>query len=417
MQIPSPVRHILSTLESAGYEAFIVGGCVRDILRGIAPKDWDITTNAIPLQVKALFTRTFDTGIKHGTITVLQDRQPFEVTTYRVDGPYTDARRPDTVTYATCIEEDLSRRDFTMNAIAYNPSKGFADPFDGREDIGRKIIRCVGDPAHRFGEDALRMLRAIRFAGTLGFTVDPAALAAITAQSENLARISAERVREELTRLLCGEYPRVIALLDSTGLMPYVLQNRLYAGDLMKTIDWLEGVNKIRLVESQNPPNDVKFNEYTRLVLFFFPFDAVGEIPRILRDLRFDNKTIQAVRLLARLLPVPIPADRYIIKKHLRQMPKAFAQAFFENLLLLKEITNQADPSHLAQLYCISREIHKNNECYTLQNLAVNGKDLAEIGIPPGKIMGDTLESLLDAVMREPGLNKKSRLLRLHRGE
>ncbi|MCL2499647.1 MAG: CCA tRNA nucleotidyltransferase [Defluviitaleaceae bacterium] len=393
MQIPSPVRHILTTLEAAGFEAFIVGGCVRDMLRGIEPKDWDVTTNALPHQVKSLFPRTFDTGIKHGTITVLQNRQPFEVTTYRVDGTYLDARRPESVTYTAHIEDDLSRRDFTMNAIAYNPAYGFADPFNGREDIEQKIIRCVGDPAHRFGEDALRMLRAVRFAGTLGFTIEADTLDAISAQRENLARISAERVREELTCLLCGAYPQAITLLETTGLMPHVLQSRTYEGDLAETI---------RQVEKS--PAD----EHLRLSLFFSRFEFVE---KVLRALRFDNKSIQAIRLYVRLLPVPIPADRYTIKKYLYQMPAAYAQLFFENLLTLQEITQVSDPAHITQLRQISRSIHENDECYTLRGLAVNGKDLAALGIPPGKAMGDTLKSLLDAVMRDPTINKKEILL------
>ncbi|MCL2602874.1 MAG: CCA tRNA nucleotidyltransferase [Defluviitaleaceae bacterium] len=393
IKLPTEVRHILTTLEAAGFEAFVVGGCVRDMLRGITPKDWDVTTNALPHQVKSLFSRTFDTGIKHGTITVLQNRQPFEVTTYRVDGTYLDARRPESVTYTADIEDDLSRRDFTMNAIAYNPACGFSDPFDGRVDIKRKIIRCVGDPTQRFGEDALRMLRAIRFAGTLGFTIEADTLNAISAQKENLVRISAERVREELTRLLCGAYSQAIALLESTGLMPYVLQSRTYEGNLAETIRQIE-----------KSPAD----EHLRLSLFFSRFESVE---KVLRALRFDNKSVQAICLYVRLLPVPIPADRYAIKKYLYQMPAAYAQLFFENLLTLQEITQVSDPAHIARLRQISRNIHESCECYTLRSLAVNGKDLAALGIPPGKAMGDTLKSLLDAVMRDPTLNTKPTLL------
>ncbi|MCL2239462.1 MAG: CCA tRNA nucleotidyltransferase, partial [Defluviitaleaceae bacterium] len=399
MRIPPEAQKILSTLESAGFEGFVVGGCVRDVLRGITPKDWDITTNATPHQVKALFPRTFDTGIRHGTISVLENRKPYEVTTYRIDGTYTDARRPDSVTYASSIEEDLSRRDFTMNAIAYSPAHGFADPFSGREDIAAKIIRCVGDPAHRFGEDALRMLRALRFAGTLGFAVDPATLTAISAQKENLARISAERVREELTRLLCGAYPHALSLLAETGLLPYVLQtgNSPYPGNLTQTIRQLE----------EAPPD-----AHLRLSLFFAPFHTGGApaLEKLLRALRFDNKTIQAISLYTRLLPHSIPADPYAIKKHLKQMPQPTAQAFFENLLALQEITGICHPAHATALRRISQEIHARNECYTLSGLAVNGKDLAAMGIPPGKAMGNALEKLLDAVMRQPELNEKGGL-------
>jgi tRNA nucleotidyltransferase (CCA-adding enzyme) len=386
MQIPIPpeVKHILTALQSAGFEAFIVGGCVRDILRGITPKDWDIATAAIPEDIKRIFPRTFDTGIKHGTITVLQNRLPFEVTTYRIDGPYHDARRPQSVTFATRIEEDLSRRDFTMNAIAYNPQQGFVDPFDGLGDIQNKTIRCVGDPVHRFGEDALRMLRAIRFAATLGFAVDPGVLSGIQTLYKNLAKISGERIREELTRLLCGAYPSAIFLLEATGLMPYVLQGRDYEGDLKKTVRRIE----------QSPKN-----EHIRLSLFFSSFNTVGTL---LRNLRFDNKTIKAVGFYTRFLTTPIPDDRYEIKKLLRQLPK---EASFDHLLTLREITNPTESAHVIRN--TYREIHENNECYTLQNLAINGRDLAEVGFPSGKIMGDILETLLDTVMRNPSLNKK----------
>ena len=195
MNLPVNVMQIISALELAGHEAFIVGGCVRDAARGVEPTDWDIATSALPERVKALFSRTFDTGIAHGTVTVLQDGQPFEVTTYRIDGEYLDARRPETVTFASEIEEDLSRRDFTINAVAYNPRRGFVDPFDGRGDISRGLIKCVGDAKKRFGEDALRMLRAVRFSAVLDFRVDDDAIFAISALRKNLANISAERIR------------------------------------------------------------------------------------------------------------------------------------------------------------------------------------------------------------------------------
>ena len=394
--IPPEVTHILHTLESAGFEAFVVGGCVRDMLRGITPKDWDITTSALPTQVKALFSRTFDTGIDHGTVTVVQNRQPFEVTTYRIDGTYTDARRPDSVAFTTHIEEDLSRRDFTMNAIAYNPTVGFADPFGGRADIERRIIRAVGDPTLRFGEDALRMLRAIRFAATLGYTIEGETLDAIGAQAGNLTKISAERIREEFTRLLCGAFSAAFTLLFDTGLMPYILQGTPYPGDPMLM------QSHLHLLAKHEP------NPHLPLALFFAPF---ADLAPLLRAMRYDNKTVQAIALYTKLLPQPIPADRYAIKKTLRQMPPASALACFDNLLTLQEIVGTSNPTHLMDLRTIAHDIHANNECYHIKDLAINGHDLAQLGFPTGKPMGDKLEKLLDTVMRDPAKNRREFLM------
>ena len=406
MNIPKEVQKILHTLEAAGFEGFVVGGCVRDMLRGVAPKDWDITTSATPTQVKALFPRTFDTGIQHGTITVLQGGKPFEVTTYRIDGTYTDARRPDSVTFTAQIEEDLSRRDFTINAIAYNPTHGFADPFNGRADITRQTIRCVGNPTHRFTEDALRMLRAVRFAGTLGFVIDPAAINAITALRENLTRISAERIREELTRLLCGTLPGALSLLESTGLLPYVLRGTPYPAPLAQTVQYLESA-----------PTD----ETLRLSLFFTPFQQNGSAPtveKIMRDLRYDNKTIHAAALFARLLPHPIPAERYAIKKILQQLPQDLVKDSFEKLLALQQITGVSDTAHNELLRQLADDVLSKNEPYLLKHLAINGDDLHATGFPRGKEMGAALAGLLDAILREPAANEKQILLnRLHGGE
>ncbi|MCL2198640.1 MAG: CCA tRNA nucleotidyltransferase [Defluviitaleaceae bacterium] len=384
MQLPKNVQKIITTLEAAGHEAFIVGGCVRDIIRGVTPKDWDIATSAVPSEAKALFPRSVDTGIKHGTITVLFGNEHYEVTTYRIDGEYLDNRRPQAVIFTTKIEEDLSRRDFTVNAIAYNPNRGFVDPFDGQGDIKCDIIKCVGDPKSRFGEDALRMLRAIRFAAVLGFKINESALSAIGALKENMRDISAERIREELCKLLNGAYPKAAKLLQTTGLMYYVLRNREYGGDLDKVITQLSSTENIRLA------------------LFF---SWAQDCEEILRDLRFDNKTIKTVSQYVKFLPQEIPLCRYEIKKILRIMPPQN----FEELLQLKEI-NSPSPIH-KKLRAEAHDILQKNECYTLRDLAINGDDLAAAGHPKGKAMGEKLEALLNAVMRDPALNTKEQLL------
>ncbi|MCL1862966.1 MAG: CCA tRNA nucleotidyltransferase [Defluviitaleaceae bacterium] len=383
MQIPKHVNKIIATLENAGHEAFIVGGCVRDIIRGVVPKDWDVATSALPTEIKGLFIRSIDTGIRHGTITILFGKNSYEVTTYRIDGEYLDNRRPKSVTFTSEIEKDLSRRDFTVNAIAYNSNRGFVDPFDGRGDIGRGLIKCVGDPESRFGEDALRMLRAVRFAAVLGFDVCENAIDAICLLKENMRDISSERIREELCKLLNGKFPNAIKLLQSTGLMYYVLRGREYGGDLDRVV--------LQLSSSEN----------VRLALFF---SWAKDCEEILRDLRFDNKTIRTVSQYVKYLPVKTPLCRYEIKKILRLM----TINNFEELLTLKEIVTPS--KSLKELLTQARDIEKN-ECYTLHDLAINGNDLAAAGFPRGKAMGEKLESLLDAVMRDPSLNTKEQLI------
>lgn len=207
IQLPEKVRIIINVLQKHGYEAYAVGGCVRDSILGRVPDDWDITTSATPLETKALFSRTFDTGIEHGTITVLLDKEAFEVTTYRVDGEYEDSRHPKEVTFTRSLKEDLLRRDFTINAMAYNDTEGLIDIFGGIEDLNNKTIRCVGNAEERFSEDALRILRAVRFAAQLGFEIEEETQEGIRKLAPTLANISAERIQVELIKMLISPNP------------------------------------------------------------------------------------------------------------------------------------------------------------------------------------------------------------------
>ena len=218
ISIPKHASDIIKTLSSHGYEAFVVGGCVRDSILGKEPADWDITTSALPEQVKALFPRTIDTGLKHGTVTIMMDKIGYEVTTYRIDGTYEDHRRPNDVTFTSSLREDLMRRDFTINAMAYNEEKGLVDLFGGIQDLNDRIIRCVGNPTERFDEDALRMFRAVRFAGQLNFNIEKETLAAIEAQHAFLKDVSAERIQIELLKLLISGHPEMIRAAYETGL-------------------------------------------------------------------------------------------------------------------------------------------------------------------------------------------------------
>ncbi|HOM42481.1 MAG TPA: polynucleotide adenylyltransferase, partial [Bacillota bacterium] len=225
IEIPMPrkVQLILDKLHEHNYQAFIVGGCVRDSILGKVPGDWDIATDALPGEVKELFQKTADTGIRHGTITVIIEKSLFEVTTYRIDGEYADFRKPKAVTFTSSIEEDLSRRDFTINAIAYSPEAGIVDPFGGIADIRKGIIRTVGDPEVRFSEDALRMLRAVRFSAQLGFSVDERTLKSIETNSSLIGSISPERIKDELTKILLSDNPLCFSLLMDTKLIKYTL--------------------------------------------------------------------------------------------------------------------------------------------------------------------------------------------------
>ena len=392
INLPHQVKFIVDTLEHAGYEAFIVGGCVRDIIRGVAPKDWDVATSATPAQAKALFLRTIDTGIKHGTITVLLDRKHYEVTTYRIDGEYLDGRRPETVEFVGNIEEDLSRRDFTMNAIAYHPNKGFVDPFGGQADIKRKLVRCVGNPVQRFTEDALRMLRAVRFSGTTGFAICGDVLEAISKLKHNLSNVSPERIREELGKLITSYHPEAVEILYTTGLLPFVLRGREYSGDISEVVPWLKKCST---------------HEPMRMALFLYW--AGDECENLLRDLRFDNKSMKEISLYVRMLYKPILDSRYEIKKILRYVQ----QDMFENVLTLKAIINPLESEVLEDIRQEAADIYQKGECFTLRDLAVNGSDLAALGMPRGKEMGEVLENLLDMVMRSPELNVKRTLIEL----
>ena len=233
MNIPEPARKIIDRLNEHGYEAYVVGGCVRDMILKREPGDWDITTSARPEQVKALFTRTLDTGIQHGTVTIMVGKEGYEVTTFRVDGDYTDGRHPDTVTFTPSLEEDLKRRDFTINAMAYNHNTGLVDIFGGREDIEGKVIRCVGNPTERFTEDALRILRAIRFSAQLGFEIEDATRQAITQIAPNLVHVSKERIQVELTKLLLSDRPEAMKLVYETGISPYVSETFHKMGEMI----------------------------------------------------------------------------------------------------------------------------------------------------------------------------------------
>lgn len=396
MDIPIEAKQVIKQLNNNGYEAYIVGGCVRDHLLGNVPKDWDITTSALPHDVKRLFTHTFDTGIQHGTITVLIDNISFEVTTYRIDGDYKDNRHPEEVVFTDKLSGDLSRRDFTMNAIAYNDDKGFVDLFNGLDDIKSGIIRGVGIPSKRFQEDALRMLRAVRFSAQLGFKIEPATLNALIENAHLIQNISIERIRDEFTKLLISPNPNKLLLLRDTSLMKYFLPEGI---DILK--------NEHLIPSLEISPNDITL----RLSLLFNSLNKKN-VSNILKRLRFDNKTNSRVSLLVEYSHLSVEPTRYEISKLLSNIgPEAF-----EELITLKRALKYED-NILTELISIYNGIIANNYCYSLKTLAINGNDLQLFNLANGKLIGEKLQHALDIVLHEPTLNNKEILMNILKEE
>ncbi len=429
---PAAVRTI-NMLSAAGHEAWIVGGCVRDLLMGKIPHDWDMTTSAEPEETKRVFANchTIDTGIKHGTVTVMMDGEPLEITTYRVDGEYSDNRHPGEVTFTKSLDEDLLRRDFTMNAIAYAPERGLADPYGGRADIALGIIRCVGEPLQRFREDGLRILRALRFTSVLGFEIEKSTAAAIREERELLRNISAERIREELTKLLCGknaaavlrEYADVIGVVipEILPMVGFEQHNEHHCHDVWE--------HTLSAVENIPPEPALRwaalFHDMGKPSTFSMGEDGVGHFyghaPRsaqlsgdIMQRLRFDNESRERILTLVRHHDGPLEADAKFLK---RKLGKLGEKGFFE-LIALCRADNMAQAEayrhrqmHYDEVERIAREILAGDSCFTLKNLAVNGHDLMALGYK-GKAIGDALQSLLEAVMDEMVENEKETLLK-----
>ena len=403
IEVPSSVQLILKKLNQSGYEAYIVGGCVRDMLLGRKPEDWDITTSALPAQVKELFGRTIDTGIQHGTVTVMMDHVGYEVTTYRVDGAYSDGRHPDQVIFTPSLLEDLKRRDFTINAMAYSPQEGLVDAFQGQEDLKRRLIRCVGNPLERFSEDALRMLRAIRFSAQLGFEIDPESLAGIRFLAVNLKKVSRERVQVELTKLLVSPNPQRIRLVYDTGLAPFV----------GKEFGGLKEKGLLPLLSG-----DIPSKKHLRWAAFLR--EAGPKTARqILKDLKMDNETISRVETLALWWPKPLERE----KPGIRRTMSAMGTELYGDLLELKKRLPAGEPDHreekerdIDEIRCLKDQILADGDCLNLKNLAVTGRDVMEAAGVSGPLVGQCLNSLLEQVLEDPKRNQREYLLQ-HLGE
>ncbi len=425
--LPEKVRFIIDTLMQAGHEAYAVGGCVRDSILGRTPGDWDITTSASPTQVKSLFLRTVDTGIQHGTVTVMLEKEGFEVTTYRIDGEYEDKRRPKQVTFTSKLEEDLKRRDFTINAMAYNEEQGLIDIFGGIQDIEQRVVRCVGNPLHRFTEDALRMMRAVRFAAQLGFSIEEKTKAAITELAGNLAQISAERIQAELVKLVVSKHPEEMRTVYETGMSRVFLpefdrmmetpQNNIFhcynVGE--HTIAAMQNIRADKTLRLAMLLHDVgkpacKKEDGQGIYHFYGHAKAGARMAEdILRRLKFDNDTISKVSSLI-VWHDSIPdlqeasVRRAIHRVGLRQYPALFEVERADTLA--KSGYQREERLGKIRLYReIYEDIMAKRQCLTLGDLAINGKDLIALGMEPGKEIGEMLQRLLLHVLDNPADN------------
>lgn len=433
IQIPEKVNKIIQTLIDNGYEAYAVGGCVRDALLCRVPDDWDITTSAKPEEVKALFRRTVDTGLKHGTVTVLMGKEGFEVTTYRIDGEYEDSRHPKEVIFTANLKEDLKRRDFTINAMAYNEESSIVDCFDGMGDLKQRIIRCVGNPEERFQEDALRILRAVRFSAQLGFSIEENTKEAIGRMAPSLSRISAERIQTELLKILVSPNPDFLCIAYEAGITRVILpefdammvtpqrnpHHQYSVGEhTIQSVKHIKADKILRLTmllhDIGKPATRTTDNEG---IDHFNGHNIEGEhiAVRIMRRLKLDNETIQKVKRLVKwhdYRPEATP-------KAVRRAVNKIGEDIFMQLLLVQRADTLAQSSYLREekLERIQKveELYKTmkeeQQCMSLKDLAVTGNDLIRAGMKPGREIGDMLKWLLELVLEEPERNHKEYLL------
>lgn len=433
IQLPQKVNTIIRELKKHGFDAYAVGGCVRDSVLGREPQDWDITTSAKPEQVKEIFPRTVDTGIQHGTVTVLLEKEGFEVTTYRIDGEYEDARHPKEVVFTSNLLEDLRRRDFTINAMAYNEDAGLVDAFDGIGDLKRHVIRCVGTADERFNEDALRMLRAVRFAAQLGFGIEEETRAAIVRLALNLSKISAERIQVELVKLITSPHPEELKTVYDTGIADVILPE---FSVMMKTEQhnphhiYTVGEHTIRSMKG------IRADKILRLTMLFHdvakpvcrtedengihhfhghPEVGADMTKKILRRLKFDNDTIRQVVALVKAHDDRPPLNgrsirRAIYRNGIDQYPALFAVKRAD-ILAQGMFRQQEKLLYVDQYERIYLRIREKQQCLSLKELAVTGSDLIAEGMKPGKEIGQVLNRMLQDVLENPGLNEKQILL------
>ena len=432
IELPRKVVLIIKNLQRHGYDAYAVGGCVRDSILNRKPEDWDITTSAKPEQVKRIFRRTVDTGIEHGTVTVLIGKDGFEVTTYRVDGLYEDGRHPKEVTFTSRLEEDLKRRDFTINAMAYNDDERLVDAFGGMRDLNYHLIRCVGDPKERFSEDALRILRAVRFSAQLAFPIEPETAEAIKSLAPNLEKISAERIQAELVKLLVSDHPERIQDACELGITKVVLPEwDDMVGVKQNTPHHKYDVAAHTVHALQNVKND----KVLRLTMLFhdmgkpvmkttdengrdhFKGHAIASeqiAKTVMKRLKFYNDTIRKVTKLVAYHDYRMEPTGANVRRAMHEI----GVELFPYYLAVRLADTKAQSSYerrgklenIIQIRELYRNALRNKECVTLKDLAVTGTDLINLGIAPGKELGTLLNELLDMVIEDPAWNQKGKL-------
>ena len=433
IHLPEDVKAILHTLQEAGYEAYAVGGCIRDSLLGRRPDDWDITTSAKPQETKALFGKTIDTGIQHGTVTVMRHGRGYEVTTYRVDGEYEDGRHPKEVTFTASLKEDLRRRDFTVNAMAYNEEDGLVDLFGGRQDLEQKIIRCVGEANERFEEDALRIMRAVRFSAQLGFSIEERTKEAIRGHAERLRQVSAERIQVELTKLVISPNPDFLRIAWETGITAVVLpefdrlmeqpQNNPHhcfsVGE--HTLHAMQAVRPDKCLRLAMLLHDVAkplcLTTDAEGIDHFHGHAQKGErmAAQILKRLRYDNHTTELVSRLVKWHDVAIAPEKKAVRRAASRMGKELFPLILEvkaaDLAAQSDYQRAEKREWLERLRGLYEEIEREGDCLTIKDLAVNGRDLIQAGITPGPQLGLALQQLLEIVLEDPEKNTREYLL------
>ena len=394
ISLPKEVKHIIDILTQNGYEAYAVGGCVRDSILGRVPGDWDITTSALPQQVKTLFRRTIDTGIQHGTVTIMLGKNGYEVTTYRIDGKYEDSRHPESVEFTPNLEEDLKRRDFTINAMAYNDENGIVDIFGGIDDIRNRIIRCVGNAHDRFTEDALRILRAVRFSAQLGFEIDKATKEAARELAPTLVKISRERIHTELNKLLLSDNPDYFSVVYELGVMKVIISE-------------LEGVNsgdidRLKVLIKRTKP--CLPERYASLLSII----GKDKTRAVLKGLKLDNATISMAVKLVEYLGITPALTEPQMRHYINEVGKEDALRVIDfNLAFASEdeYKGYADMRNI----CVT--VLERGDCTSLKELRITGKLLMNSGFEAGKQLGGLLEELLLEVLDNPALNDTEYLL------
>ncbi len=431
--LPSAVSTAIKQLNDAGYEAYLVGGSVRDLLRGITPEDYDITTIATPDEMQQVFAneRVIETGLKHGTLTVIKEDMPLEITTYRVDSEYTDHRHPDKVCFTRNIEEDLLRRDFTINAMAYHPKLGLVDPFGGQKDLADLMIRAVGDADRRFNEDALRILRGLRFASSLGFSIDEDTAAAIKRQKQLLEHVSAERIAVELKKLLCGDkvreilckYADVLAVVlpEITPMIGFDQKHPYHCYDLLEhtaaAVEAIPPEFALRLgalLHDIGKPNCFTVDDSGIGHCYGHAKKSAEMAEEICNRLKLDTATFERVVRLVKMHDRQVEPNERAIRRAFYQLS---VEGFFDMLSLKKaDVSAQAlavkdRSAEVDRLKLLAEQVLESKPCLSVKELAIGGKELMEYGVAPGKEMGRLLQQLLEAVIDGKIPNQSQALL------